>query len=37
MAAYMDRVCGARGIIIRLYGTIQEQSLWCKGKCNKFV
>ena len=37
MAAYSARVYGARVIVTNLYGTLQGQSLWCKGNCNEFV
>jgi len=37
MAAYRDRVYGARGIVTSLYGSLQGQGLWCKGKCSEFV
>ena len=37
MAAYSDRVYGARVTVMSLYGSLQAQSLWCKGNCNEFV
>ena len=37
MAAYSARVYGARVIVTGLYGSLQGQSLWCKGNCNEFV
>ena len=27
----------ARGIVTRLYGSLQGQILWCKYNCNEFV
>ena len=30
-------VYGARVIVTRMYGSLQAQSLWCKGNCKKFV
>ena len=37
MAAYRDTVYGARGNVTSLYGSVQGQSLWCKGNFNEFV
>jgi len=37
MAAYRDRVYGARVIVTSLYGSLQGQGLWSKGKCNESV
>ena len=37
MAAYRDRVYGARVIVTSLCGKLQGQSLWCKGNCNEIV
>ena len=37
MAGYMDRVYGERVIVTSLYGSLQRQRLWCKGKLNEFV
>ena len=37
MAAYRDRVYGARVIVTSLYGSLQAKSLWCKENCNEFV
>ena len=37
MAAYRDRVYDARAIVTSLYGSLEGQSLWCKGNCNEFV
>jgi len=37
MAAYRDGVYGAGVIVTSLYGSLQGQSLWCKGNCNEFV
>jgi hypothetical protein len=37
MAAYRDRVYGAWVILTGLYGSLEGQSLWCKGNCNEFV
>jgi len=37
MAAYRDRVYGEKVSVTSLYGTLEGQSLWCKGKCNEFV
>ena len=30
-------VYGARGIVTNLYGSLQGQSLWCRGNYNKSV
>jgi len=37
MAAYRDRVYGARVIVTSLYGSLEGHSLWCKVNCNEFV
>jgi len=37
MAAYRDRIYGARVIVTNLYGSLQGQSLSFKGNCNEFV
>ena len=37
MAAYRDRVYGAAIIVTSFNGSLQCQSLWCKGNCNEFV
>ena len=36
-AAYRHRVNGARVNVTSLCGSLQGQSLWCKGNCNEFV
>jgi len=37
MAAYTDRVYGEKVRVTRLYGSLQGQNLWYKGKYNEFV
>ena len=37
MAADRYRVYGARVIVMSLYDSYQEQSLWCKGNCNESI
>ena len=37
MAAYRDRVSGARVIVTSLYGSLQAHSLCCKENCNNYV
>ena len=37
MAAYSASVYGASVIVTSLYGSVQGQSLCCKGNCNEFV
>ena len=37
MTAYRDGLYSARVIVTSLCGSLQGQSLWCKGNCNEFV
>jgi len=36
MAAYRYRVYRTRVIVMCLHGSLQGQSLWCKGNCKEF-
>ena len=37
MAAYRDRVYGARVIVRGFYGNLLGQGSWCKGNCKESV